>query len=121
MRKGERELHVPPLKVADPRTIQTVQPLLQVEAVEHIFGAPELESELDILDGLSFLIDKSLVKQKVIDGESRFSMLETIVEYARIRFEERPEAGMVREHHARYYLELAVEAESELHGPEQLR
>jgi predicted ATPase/DNA-binding SARP family transcriptional activator len=92
-----------------------------IKAVEHICGASGLEFEFDILDGLASLVDKSLVKQEVVEGESRFSMLETIAEYARTRFEGYAGAGMVRERHAGYYLELAVEAESGLHGPEQLR
>ncbi|HEX9438652.1 MAG TPA: helix-turn-helix domain-containing protein, partial [Roseiflexaceae bacterium] len=41
-------------------------------------------SELDILDGLTSLVDKSLLNYETgADGEPRFTMLETIREYAR--------------------------------------
>ena len=48
-------------------------------------------------------------------------MLETIREYARERLAESASVETVRRRHARFYLQLAEEAEPALRGPEQLR
>ncbi len=73
---------------------------------------------LDVLDGLTSLVDKSLVRP---DGarEDRFAMLRTIREYGLERLAESVEAGSVREAHALYYLDLAEQANEQLMGPEQ--
>jgi predicted ATPase len=55
------------------------------------------DCELDMIAGL---VDKSVVREQ--DG--RFSMLETIREYAVERLSERSEAGDVRSRHATYFL-----------------
>jgi predicted ATPase/DNA-binding SARP family transcriptional activator len=91
------------------------------QAVEQVCGAPNLGEESSLLDTLSSLVDKSLVRHEIVDGESRFSMLETIGECARARLEDSSEAGNVRSRHADYFLALSLEAEAELHGPDQLR
>jgi predicted ATPase/class 3 adenylate cyclase len=63
------------------------------------------------LDGLASLVEKSLLAQgESPEGEPRFSMLETLVEYARERLEERGEAEAVADAHADYMLSLAQEA-----------
>jgi hypothetical protein len=58
-----------------------------VEAAESVCAAPAGASslELDVLDGLSALVDHSLVLQRTEgeeDGEPRFGMLHIIREYA---------------------------------------
>ena len=54
-----------------------------LEAIEAICDA-EGDLPVDVLDGLSSLVDKSLLKQEEgVGGEPRFVMLETIHEYAR--------------------------------------
>lgn len=74
----------------------------------------------DPLDGLHALVDKHLVA-RVEDsgGEPRFTMLETIREYALERLAERGEEQAAQQAHARYYLTLAETAAPALHGPEQ--
>jgi predicted ATPase/class 3 adenylate cyclase len=62
------------------------------------------------LDTLQSLVDKSLLRQR----EDRFSMLETIREYAAERLEESGEAEELRRRHADYFLALAEEAEPNL-------
>lgn len=76
---------------------------------------------LSVLDGLHALLDKHLV-QCVAGGddEPRFSMLETIREYALERLAERGEARLAQAAHASYFLELAAQAEPLLHGPDQI-
>jgi predicted ATPase len=79
-----------------------------LDAVEQVCDP---DSELDVLDGLMSLIDKSLLRQEESEsGEPRFVMLETIHEYARERLEESGEAQAVRARHARYFLSLVQEA-----------
>jgi predicted ATPase/class 3 adenylate cyclase len=64
------------------------------------------------LDGLQSLVDKSLVRNRPDpDGESRFWMLETIREYASERLAESGEAEKIGRRHAKYFLELAEQAE----------
>ncbi|MEO6456806.1 MAG: tetratricopeptide repeat protein [Chloroflexia bacterium] len=76
---------------------------------------------LGILDGLASLINKSLLRQEEVSGESHFSMLEMIREYASERLQESPDAQSIRRLHAEYYLALAEAAESELRGPQQMQ
>ncbi|MCE7986917.1 MAG: helix-turn-helix domain-containing protein [Caldilinea sp. CFX5] len=75
-----------------------------------------------LLDGLTALIDKSLLKQEQgRDGEPRLTMLETIREYALEQLALHGETETLRHRHADYYLRLAEEAEAHiLHGPDQV-
>ncbi|MFN8500096.1 MAG: tetratricopeptide repeat protein [Anaerolineae bacterium] len=82
-----------------------------LEAAEAICGASQLEG--DILDGVESLVAKSLVwqipfgvQQADAQAETRFSMLETIREYARERLSD-AEAAVLRHQHATYYMALA--------------
>jgi predicted ATPase/class 3 adenylate cyclase len=100
-----------------------------LEAAEAICAAPAgaVPLGLDVLEGLSRLVDHSLVQQREEDGEARFGMLQVIREYARERLEASSEqvneAGSegeaLRRAHAAYYLAMAERAEPELIGPEQ--
>jgi predicted ATPase/transcriptional regulator with XRE-family HTH domain len=69
-----------------------------------------------LLDGLAALLDQNLLHQEEIHGEQRFSMLETIREYALEQLALSGEAEAVRARHAGYCLALAERAEPELHG-----
>jgi predicted ATPase/Tfp pilus assembly protein PilF len=74
-----------------------------------------------VLDGLHALLDKHLVQQQIgIDGEPRFTMLETIREYALERLTERGEAPATQLAHALYFCDMAERAEPELRGPNQV-
>jgi predicted ATPase len=65
-----------------------------------------------VLNGLTSLIDKSLLKQTDgEDGEPRFTMLETIREYALERLEASGEAEALRRRHAQFFLRWAEEAQ----------
>jgi predicted ATPase/class 3 adenylate cyclase len=90
-----------------------------LEAAEAVCG-----DGLDALEVLDSLIDTSLVRrQDLADGTIRFSMLETIREYAAERFE-RDEAGdrdEVRRRHARFVRDLVEEAEPHLTDEHQTR
>jgi predicted ATPase/Tfp pilus assembly protein PilF len=76
------------------------------------------------LDGVASLIAKSLlVNDDHASGQGtgvrRFTMLETIREYAWERLDESGECETVQSLHAQYYLALAHMAEPELNGPRQ--
>jgi predicted ATPase/DNA-binding winged helix-turn-helix (wHTH) protein len=66
--------------------------------------------DLDLLDGMTSLVDKSLVYQvEPVQGESRFTMLETIREYALEKLEASGEKASTKRAHAAYCLVLAEE------------
>src|SRR5262249_1583311 len=74
-----------------------------------------------IVDRLAALIDKSLLNRvEDIGEEPRFLMLETIQEYALERLEASGAATLARRRHAQYYLRLACEIDSQIHGPWQI-
>jgi predicted ATPase/class 3 adenylate cyclase len=70
-----------------------------------------LNSQFSILNSLQALVDKSLVRQsESLDGTARFTMLETIREYALERLIKSGEVERLRRSHARYYRTLTAEA-----------
>ena len=88
-----------------------------LEAIEAVCDA-QGDLPMDAFDGVSSLVDKSLLRQEEgPEGEPRFMMLETIHEYAREKLRESGEAEEIGHAHARHFLGLAEEAE--LTGPEQ--
>jgi predicted ATPase/transcriptional regulator with XRE-family HTH domain len=106
------------------------------EAVVADFGLPILDFGLDagdesiknlkpeiqnVLAGLASLVNKSLLlQQEQADGQSRFSMLETIHEYALERLVERGDLETLRQRHAAYYVTVVEAAEPELRRAQQL-
>ena len=90
-----------------------------VEAAEVVCQAAG-ELEVDVLDGLLSLVDKSLLRQEEsTEGEPRFWMLQLLREFGLERLAASGEMETVRGVHARFFLSLAQQAEPELHGPEQ--
>jgi tetratricopeptide (TPR) repeat protein len=88
-----------------------------LEAIEAVCDP---EGELGAFDRLDSLLEKSLLRQEEgPGGEPRFSMLETIHEFAREMLQASGEAEEFGRAHAEYFLTLAEEAEPELTGPEQ--
>ena len=85
-----------------------------VEAVEQVC-LPGLN--LDAAEALESLLHKSLLRSSSgSDCEPRFTMLETIREFAWHKLEEAGEADEIRYRHARYYLEMVERAEPHLNG-----
>jgi predicted ATPase/class 3 adenylate cyclase len=97
-----------------------------LEAAEAVLGAegrglseesmaPVLSPQSSALDGLASLLDKSLLQHtEGLDDEPRFTMLETIREYALERLAASGEEDQIRQRQADYYLALAEAAEREL-------
>jgi predicted ATPase/transcriptional regulator with XRE-family HTH domain/Tfp pilus assembly protein PilF len=90
-----------------------------LEAAEVICsGAGDLG--LEALAGLGSLLDKSLIQQEWTGPDApRFTMLETIREYALDCLATSGEAALLGRQHAAYYLALAEQAAPELTGPDQ--
>jgi predicted ATPase len=67
-----------------------------------------------VLDGLTTLVDSSLLqREEGRDGELRFTMLETIREYALERLAESGEEAEIRSGHAEYFVALAERINAE--------
>ena len=72
-----------------------------LEAAEAVCN---MDGKLDILEGLTSLLNNSLLRQEeTVDGEARFGMLETIRAYALERLAERNETEALQTQHAMYY------------------
>jgi predicted ATPase/DNA-binding SARP family transcriptional activator len=91
-----------------------------LEAAAAVCNA-EGDRELDILEDLASLVDKSLLLQEEgPDGEPRFRMLELIREYAQERLAASGEAEAIRGREAEYFMSLAETAEPELRDGEHI-
>ncbi|HEX5506744.1 MAG TPA: tetratricopeptide repeat protein, partial [Thermomicrobiales bacterium] len=73
----------------------------------------------DVLDGIGLLVDHSLVRRSDDQGEPRFTMLETIREYAAERLGAIGQVEATRRRHAAHYLALAEAARGALTGAAQ--
>jgi predicted ATPase len=72
----------------------------------------------DVLDLLAGLVDHSLLRPTVVSGETRFSMLHTVRDYALSQLGP-AETGEIRARHAAYYHAMAVRAGDLLRGSGQ--
>jgi predicted ATPase/class 3 adenylate cyclase len=85
-------------------------------------GLDEIESVCsgeggDTLDGLTSLTEQSLVREaEGVEGEARFTMLETIREFAIEQAKERGQWDALRERHAGTFAALAHEASGQVMG-----
>jgi predicted ATPase/serine/threonine protein kinase len=78
---------------------------------------PKGDLDLDLLDAVASLVDKSLAQQvERAKGESRFVMLETIREYALEKLKASGEGASTKRAHAAYCLVLAEEEATEQSG-----
>ena len=88
------------------------------ESAEAVCDPAELG--LDALDGLTSLVDKSLVRRTEPSGlPPRFSMLETIREFGQEQLEAAGDLELVVARHARHFLHLALEVEPHLTADDQ--
>ena len=85
-------------------------------------GAAESISEPNsdaVVDGVTSLVYKSLLRREEREDEPRYRMLETVREFGSERLAERGEEAAIRDRHATFYLALAERVEPELFGPDQ--
>ncbi len=81
---------------------------------------PVIGDELEVLDGIESLVDKSLVFRKPpVDDEPFFGILETIGEYGRARLIVSEEEDESLDRHAGYFISLVMNAREAWDGPEQ--
>jgi predicted ATPase len=90
-----------------------------LEAAEAVCN---LDGQLDILEGLTSLVDNSLIRQLETSGDdARFDMLETVRAYALEQLEESGELENLQADHARYFGEIATKrVESEIYSEHAL-
>ena len=74
-------------------------------------GAESVAGEIEAMEGLSGLVNKSLVNVEEQAGESRYSYLETIRQYAMERLLESGDVANVRDRHLAYFMDYAQRAE----------
>ncbi|SFN59660.1 ATP-binding protein [Mycetocola miduiensis] len=87
-----------------------------LEAIEAIWDPAGRSDTLGILGAL---VDNSLVRQQDRGSRSYFWVLATVRAYAIEQLQSSGTLAELRERHARYFLELGVQAEAELEGPKQ--
>jgi predicted ATPase len=74
-------------------------------------AAESAAGELEAMDGLAGLVNKSLVNVEEKEGESRYRYLETIRQYAMEKLLESGEAVHARDRHLAHFMEYARRAE----------
>ena len=82
-----------------------------IEMADSVCGIDGDERPLDVFGGIERLAEQSLLAiGEDTHGDTRFTMLETIREYALEKLEERGETGALRERHATAFLAFAATA-----------
>ena len=94
-----------------------------LDAIEAVCARDGINMD-EVVDGVMSLVNKSLLRQRhesVPGGypEPRFTMLDTMHEYAYERLQANGEAERFHTYHAAYFLQFAQAAEPELRGPQQ--
>ena len=89
-----------------------------LEAAEAVCGGDGIEGS-EILGLLTRLIEKSLVVADTHDGAARYSLLETVRQYAQEKLVEEGAADQLRRAHRDWYLAFAEQAARELRGPRE--
>ena len=91
-----------------------------LDAAEAIFSQTVTGKSIPEL--IALLADKSLL-QRILDahGETRFTMLMTIQQFALGRLRQVGEETDIRDRHLAYFLDFAEQADKQIHGPDQAR
>ncbi len=84
------------------------------EAAESVLG------EIEAMDGLSGLVNKSLISVEEQDGESRYRYLETIRQYAMEKLLESGDAVDARDRHLACFLDVSRRAEENFRTRQRL-
>ena len=100
--------------------VLAVFPSARIEAVEQVCAEIDAVANLDVVDGLSSLVDKSLLR--TVDGgpHQRLSMLETIHEFAIEELDRNADlAATARRAHAAHFAAFAVRMNERMAGSER--
>ncbi|MEO8355458.1 MAG: tetratricopeptide repeat protein [Chloroflexota bacterium] len=90
-----------------------------LDAAEAIFS--RTSTEKSVSDLVASLLDKSLLQHVLHEhGESRFNMLMTIQQFGLHHLRRISEETEVHNWHLAHFLDLAEQADSEIHGPNQV-
>jgi predicted ATPase/class 3 adenylate cyclase len=89
-----------------------------LEAAETVTSGEGLD-DLDVLDLLARLAQRSLVVVDEHDGAARYRLLETVRQYAQEKLYDAEETERFRTRHLEWFVDLARRAEPELTGPHQ--
>ncbi|GIW24908.1 tetratricopeptide repeat protein [Meiothermus sp.] len=108
------------LSVQEQQLFSCMSVFVAGSSLEAIEAVCQDEHELDLLEEVSGLVEKSLLVLEQPGLEPRFSMLETIREFALEKLELSGQGSKRREKHAAYYLELAEAANAGRIGPRQM-
>lgn len=93
---------------------------MMLEAIETVCVCSD-DDPIDVVNLVTALIDASLLQSQVMDGETRFMMLDTIREYALEQLHNSGEAPRIEQQYIMYYLGLAEAAAPQFLGAEQRR
>jgi len=88
-----------------------------LDAAEAVCVGDPLDAE-DILDGVTALVDKSLVGMTPGDGIARYQLLETVRQYGFEQLRDAGEAEAIERRHAEYFLDVIEAAAPRLFGGE---
>jgi tetratricopeptide (TPR) repeat protein len=93
-----------------------------LNSVESVCVDQDLE-QWDVLDGLSSLIDKSLIepafhREDAARGAPRYRMLETFRQYAKQQSEAAGDSGAIRDRFVHFWKDVAKYAAENLNGPD---
>ncbi len=88
--------------------------------IEAVCGPPE-ELGVEVLDGLEGLVEQSLLRLTVSEGEPRYQMLVVVREYARAALVVRGHEAIIARRHATVFADLAARAAPFLLTSEQAR
>ncbi len=87
-----------------------------LDALESIAAGDPLDSAT-LIDLLGRLVDRSLVVVHEQNGNARYAMLETVLQYARLKLAHSGEEQIVARRHAEHFTDLAAQAEPHLITP----
>ncbi|MFE3003131.1 protein kinase [Nocardia sp. NPDC059246] len=90
----------------------------ELEAAEDVCG--DVLSELQLLDGLSALVDKSILIREEAAGAVRFRMLETVQQFGAQKLTETGEDAELHRRHRDWYERLVLEMEEDWISSRQL-
>jgi predicted ATPase len=79
-----------------------------------------VDDDIDVLEIMTSLLEKSLIKHQASGGEPRFSMLQTVYDYASTQLAEAPDSETTYRAHARFFLHLIGAAHDGLRSPHQV-
>ncbi|MGW5153585.1 protein kinase domain-containing protein [Rhodococcus koreensis] len=90
----------------------------ELSTAEQIFGHDQTVD--DLLDTVTFLVDKSILIREQSTPVARFRMLETVRDYGREKVRVSTDYPELRTRYRNWYVQLASDAEADWIGPRQL-